>query len=236
MRRDNLGSRAFHHAQRLAAFAPRPSPLTPHPRSAMSGNLFVICAPSGAGKTSLVQALLEREPEVRLSVSHTTRAMRPGEQGGKHYHFVSRPQFEQMIGRGEFLESAEVHGNLYGTSHAWIREQRGLGADIVLEIDWQGAQQVRRLISDAIGVFILPPSLEALRQRLTDRRQDSPAVIDARLRAARGEIAHVDEFDYVMINDEFDEAVADLVAIVRSARLRLGPQTARHRELINSLK
>jgi guanylate kinase len=202
----------------------------------MIGSLFVICAPSGAGKTTLVKALLEREPLVRLSVSHTTRVMRPGEQEGRDYHFIPRAAFEQMIGRGEFLESAEVHGNLYGTSQAWIREQRARGADIVLEIDWQGAQQVRRLIPDAISVFILPPSLEALRQRLTDRRQDSPEVIERRLLAARGEIAHVDEFDYVIINLDFSEAVADLVAVVRSARLRLDRQAERHRDLINSLK
>ena len=202
----------------------------------MTGNVFIVCAPSGAGKTSLVKALLAREPDVRLSVSHTTRAMRPGEEEGRDYHFIPRDRFQQMIGRGEFLESAEVHGNLYGTYQPWIDAQRRAGRDILLEIDWQGAEQVRRLMPEAIGIFILPPSMEALRQRLTDRGQDSPAVIDARLRAARGEIAHVDEFDYVMINNEFDEAVADLVAIVRSARLRLGPQTARHRDLINSLK
>jgi guanylate kinase len=141
-----------------------------------------------------------------------------------------------MVARGEFLESAEVHGNLYGTSQAWIESQRRAGRDILLEIDWQGAQQVRRLMPDSIGIFILPPSGEALRQRLTDRGQDSPQVIEARLRAARGEIAHLPEFDYVIINRVFDEAVEDLVAIVRSARLRLGPQTARHRDLINSLK
>lgn len=202
----------------------------------MIGNLFVVCAPSGAGKTSLVRALLEREPGTRLSVSHTTRARRPGEEDGKDYHFVSRAQFDEMVGRGEFLESAEVHGNLYGTSELWVRQQRAEGADIILEIDWQGARQVRRLMPDAIGVFILPPSAEALRQRLYDRRQDAPEVIEARLRAARGEIAHVDEFDYVIINSEFSEAVEDLVAIVRSARLRLGQQAERYRELINSLK
>lgn len=202
----------------------------------MIGNLFVVCAPSGAGKTSLVRALLQREPGTRLSVSHTTRARRPGEEDGKDYHFVSRAQFDEMVGRGEFLESAEVHGNLYGTSELWVRQQRAGGADIILEIDWQGARQVRRLMPDAIGVFILPPSAETLRQRLYDRRQDAPEVIEARLRAARGEIAHVDEFDYVIINSEFSEAVEDLVAIVRSARLRLGQQAERHRELINSLK
>ncbi|HEY5810507.1 MAG TPA: guanylate kinase [Povalibacter sp.] len=202
----------------------------------MNGNVFIVCAPSGAGKTSLVRALLEREPSVSLSISHTTRAMRPGEQPGRDYHFVTRPVFEKMIGRGDFLESAEVHGNLYGTSQTWIEAQRALDRDIVLEIDWQGARQVRRLVPDAIGVFILPPGLAVLRQRLTDRRQDSAEVIEKRLDAARGEIAHVEEFDYVIINSEFEEAVRDLVGIVRSARLKLEPQVARHRDLINSLK
>jgi guanylate kinase len=202
----------------------------------MTGNVFIVCAPSGAGKTSLVKALLAREPGVRLSVSHTTRARRAGEEEGRDYHFVTPEQFARMRDRGEFLESAEVHGNLYGTSQPWIEKQRKEGCDILLEIDWQGAQQVRRLIPDSIGIFILPPSGEVLRQRLTDRRQDSPDVIESRLRAARGEIAHIAEFDYVIINNGFDQAVDDLVAIVRSARLRLGPQSHRHNELINSLK
>jgi guanylate kinase len=202
----------------------------------MTGNVFIVCAPSGAGKTSLVKALLAREPGVRLSVSHTTRARRPGEEEGRDYHFVTPEQFARMRDRGEFLESAEVHGNLYGTSQPWIEKQRKEGCDILLEIDWQGAQQVRRLIPDSIGIFILPPSGEVLRQRLTDRRQDSPEVIESRLRAARGEIAHIAEFDYVIINNGFDQAVDDLAAIVRSARLRLGPQSHRHSELINSLK
>lgn len=202
----------------------------------MNGNIFIICAPSGAGKTSLVRALLAREPSVSLSISHTTRAIRPGEQDGRDYHFVSRPVFEKMAERGEFLESAQVHGNLYGTSQTWLETQRAKGRDIVLEIDWQGAQQVRRLMTDAIGVFILPPSLEVLRQRLTDRRQDSAEVIEKRLHAARGEIAHVAEFDYVIINSDFKEAVEDLVGIVRSARLCLARQLSRHRDLINSLK
>lgn len=202
----------------------------------MNGNVFIVCAPSGAGKTSLVKALLAREPDVSLSVSHTTRGIRPGEQDGRDYHFVPRPVFEKMIERGEFLECAEVHGNLYGTSQTWIETQRASGRDIVLEIDWQGAEQVRRLIADAIGVFILPPSRDVLRQRLTDRRQDSAGVIESRLKAARGEIAHVEEFDYVIINKAFKEAVEDLVAIVRCARLRLTVQVTRHRDLINSLK
>ena len=202
----------------------------------MKGNVFIVCAPSGAGKTSLVRELLARDPNVHLSVSHTTRPPRPGEQNGTAYHFVARPVFQAMIERGEFLESAEVHGNLYGTSQAWIEAHRGQGHDIVLEIDWQGAQQVRSLIPDAIGIFILPPSLEVLRQRMMDRRQDSATVIERRLKGARSEIAHLGEFDYVIINNNFDEAVKDLASIVRSARLRLPSQIARHSDLINSLK
>ena len=202
----------------------------------MTGNIFIICAPSGAGKTSLVAELLRRDRSARLSVSHTTRAPRPGEQDGHDYHFVSRSAFEAMIERGEFLESADVHGNLYGTSQGWIDEQRAHDVDIVLEIDWQGAHQVRKLIADAIGVFILPPSLAALRRRLNDRGQDSTAVIERRLQAAQGEIAHLAEFDYVIVNNNFDDAVEDLVSIVRAARLRIASQVSRHSDLINSLK
>ena len=202
----------------------------------MKGNVFIICAPSGAGKTSLVAELLRRDRCARLSVSHTTRAPRPGEQDGRDYHFVSRQMFEAMIERGEFLESAEVHGNLYGTSQGWIDEQRARDVDIVLEIDWQGAQQVRKLIADAIGIFILPPSPDTLRRRLIDRGQDSNAVIERRLQAARGEMGHLSEFDYVIINHNFDDAVEDLVSIVRATRLRIASQVSRHSDLINSLK
>jgi guanylate kinase len=202
----------------------------------VTGNIFIICAPSGAGKTSLVAGLHRRDRSACLSVSHTTRAPRPGEQDGRDYHFISRPAFEAMIERGEFLESADVHGNLYGTSQGWIDEQRAGDVDIVLEIDWQGAQQVRKLIADAIGIFILPPSLVALRRRLNDRGQDSKAVIERRLQAAQGEIAHLAEFDYVIINHNFDDAVEDLVSIVRAARLRTALQVSRHSDLINSLK
>ena len=202
----------------------------------MKGNVFIICAPSGAGKTSLVAELLRRDRSARLSVSHTTRVPRPGEQDGRDYHFVARPAFEAMIERGEFLESAEVHGNLYGTSQAWIDEQLARDVDIVLEIDWQGAQQVRRLIPEAIGIFILPPSPDTLRRRLIDRGQDSKAVIELRLQAAQSEIAHLTEFDYVMINNNFDDAVEDLVSIVRATRLRIAAQVSRHSDLINSLK
>jgi len=202
----------------------------------VKGNVFIICAPSGAGKTSLVAELLRRDLNVRVSVSHTTRAPRPGEHGGLDYHFVSRPAFDAMIGRGEFLESAEVHGNLYGTSQGWVDEQRTRDVDIVLEIDWQGAQQVRKLIADAIGIFILPPSPDTLRRRLVERGQDNDAVIERRLQAARGEMGHLPEFDYVIINRNFDDAVDDLVSIVRANRLRIAAQVSRHSDLINSLK
>jgi guanylate kinase len=200
------------------------------------GNLFIVCAPSGAGKTSLVNALLEREPDIELSVSYTTRAPRNGETDGVDYHFVTRDAFLEMAGRGEFLESAEVHGNLYGTSQAWIDARTREGRDIVLEIDWQGAQQVRRLVPASIGVFVLPPSLEALRRRLTARGQDSSEVIQQRLANARDEIAHVEEFDYVIINQTFDVAVVDLVSIVRATRLKVTAQLTRHRDLINAMK
>jgi guanylate kinase len=202
----------------------------------MSGNLFIVCAPSGAGKTSLVAELLKADEKIKLSVSYTTRAPRSGELNGREYHFVSKEKFEAMIAAGEFLESALVHGNYYGTSKAWIAEQRAAGSDILLEIDWQGAQQVRRVFPDAIGVFVLPPSFETLVSRLNTRAQDAPDVIARRLSAARDEISHVGEFDYVIINDKFGDAVQDLVAVVRAQRLRLDAQTARHGELINRMK
>ena len=202
----------------------------------MSGNLFIVFAPSGAGKTSLVNALLDREPDIELSVSYTTRAPREGEVDGRDYHFVAREQFLEMAGRGDFLESAEVHGNLYGTSQAWIEARMREGRDIVLEIDWQGAQQVRRLLPVAVGIFILPPSLDALHRRLTSRGTDSSAVIERRLANAREEIAHVGEFDYVIINQAFDVAVVDLVSIVRATRLKVDAQLARHRDLLNAMK
>jgi guanylate kinase len=201
----------------------------------MKGLVFMVCAPSGAGKTSLVRELLRRDPQVRLSVSHTTRAPRPGERDGVDYHFVSPAMFEAMVERGEFLESARVHGNYYGTSQAWIEQQRQAGQDVLLEIDWQGAQQVRKLLADTIGIFILPPSMASLKDRLTGRGQDSPETIARRLAAARGEIAHVAEFDYVIINLDFAEAADDLSSIVRASRLRAPAQLTRHTDLINSL-
>lgn len=188
------------------------------------GVLFIVSAPSGAGKTSLVQALCKADPRVALSVSYTTRAPRPGEVPGRHYHFVTHAEFEQMLERGELLESALVHGNFYGTSEPWVRSQLATGASIVLEIDWQGAEQVRRRFPDSIGIFVLPPSVAALEQRLRLRGQDAAEVIAARLRAAREEIAHACEYDYVIINDDFDTAVQDLCAVVRAARLRTARQ------------
>ena len=202
----------------------------------MSGNLFIVSAPSGAGKSSVVAGLLKADDKIKLSVSYTTRAPRAGELNGREYYFISKEKFEAMIATGEFLESALVHGNYYGTSKAWIAEQRAAGSDILLEIDWQGAQQVRRVFPDVIGIFILPPSFETLVSRLNTRAQDAPDVIARRLSAARDEISHVGEFDYVIINDKFDEAVQDLVAVVRAQRLRLDAQTARHGELINRMK
>lgn len=202
----------------------------------MSGNLYIVSAPSGAGKTSLVAKLLEADPRVRKSVSYTTRGPRPGETDGRHYHFVGPSTFEQMAAAGDFLESALVHGNRYGTSRRWVEEQLSGDTDIVLEIDWQGASQVKRLMPAAIGIFILPPSFEALLQRLNSRAQDSPEVIATRLANAREEIAHVHDFDYVIINSEFRTAASELQDIIRAERLRTAQQLARHTALINRLK
>ena len=185
----------------------------------MSGLLFVITAPSGAGKSSLIEALLKDDPRLRLSVSYTTRAPRPGEVNGREYHFVDDKAFLAMLERGEFLESAEVHGNRYGTSQAVIREALARGQDLVLEIDWQGAQQVRKLLP-CIGIFILPPSVAELERRMRVRGQDSDAVIRRRLASAEEEISHAPEFDYVIINKDFDVARQDLQAIIRVERLR----------------
>jgi len=199
----------------------------------MSGSLFVISAPSGAGKTSLVHALLQTNSQIDLSVSYTTRPPRAGEIDGKDYHFVSREQFLAMAAQGEFLESAEVYGNLYGTSGTWIAQENARDRDILLEIDWQGAAQVRRLFPECLRIFVLPPSLEALAQRLQGRGKDAPEVIATRLAAAREDVSHLAEFDYVIINADLDEAVRELNSIVLTARLRLAKQLVRQRNLIN---
>jgi guanylate kinase len=194
----------------------------------MAGNLYVVAAPSGAGKTTLVRLLLEQEAGVSLSVSFTTRPPRPNEQDGRDYHFVDATAFRTMIARQEFLEWAEVHGNLYGTSKTWISERLASGNDVLLEIDWQGARQVRSLFPGAIGIFILPPSLEELTRRLTGRGTDSADVIARRMAAAEAEMRHAGEFDYVIINDILEQALDDLRAVVRASRLTLAAQRARH--------
>jgi guanylate kinase len=197
----------------------------------MAGNLYVVAAPSGAGKTTLVRMLLATEQAPQLSISYTTRAPRPGEQDGREYHFVAVDRFNSMISAGEFLEWAEVHGNYYGTSQKWIADQLAVDHDVLLEIDWQGAQQVRTLFPKAIGVFIMPPSMEELTRRLTGRGTDSADVIARRLAAAQDEMRHVGEFDYVIINDSLEQALDDLRAVVRASRLNLNAQRARHADL-----
>ena len=194
----------------------------------MSGILFIISAPSGAGKSTLTAKLLEADKNIHLSVSYTTRAPRAGEVGGRDYHFVDRAGFMDMLARGEFLESAEVHGNHYGTSESWIRAQRAIGHDILLEIDWQGAQQVRRIFADAIGIFILPPSIAELERRMRRRGQDSDEVVRRRLAVAADEMSHAAEFDYVIINNDFEEARRDLIAVVRASRLAYSRQLERN--------
>jgi guanylate kinase len=201
----------------------------------MSGNLFIITAASGAGKTSLVRELLAADHLIKLSVSYTTRQPRPGEVNGEHYHFVEDATFLKMLGEGDFLESAHVHGARYGTSQTLVDEALAAGNDLILEIDWQGAAQVRKLYPSAISIFILPPSMTALESRLRGRGQDSEEVIFKRLAAAREEMSHVGEFDYVTINDKFDESLQDLAAIVRTQRLKCTTQLMRHADLIKGL-
>jgi guanylate kinase len=199
------------------------------------GTLFVISAPSGAGKTSLVAEMLRQDSQLGVSVSHTTRPMRTGEQDGVNYHFVSRDEFEAMIAEGDFLEHADVFGNYYGTSHAWVRETLATGRDVILEIDWQGAEQVRRLVPECVGIFIVPPSAEVLRERLIGRGTDAPEVIERRLSEAEEECRHAAEFDYLVVNDDFGVALADLLAITRCQRLKMSVQQLRHGKLLAGL-
>ena len=201
----------------------------------MAGSLFIVAAPSGAGKSSLVNALLARDPGITLSISHTTRAPRPGDQDGVHYHFVDRPGFEGLIREGAFLEYAEVHGNLYGTSRRAVDPVLAQGRDVLLEIDYQGARSVRMQMPSAVGIFILPPSRAALEERLHKRGQDKPEVIAQRLTNSRDEISHVAEFDFVVVNERFELALDDLSAIVRAHRLRRAAQVERLDVLVKSL-
>ena len=201
----------------------------------MPGHLYIVAAPSGAGKTTLVQLMLENDPEIRVSVSTTTRAPRAGEVEGRAYHFVDTTTFLEQVSQGEFLEWAEVHGHYYGTSKRWIESEVSAGRDVLLEIDWQGAQQVREHFPDMVGVFILPPSMEILEQRLRNRGTDSDEVITKRLAAAKNEMMHADEFEYVIINDNFSAALVQLQQVVCAARLRFAPQCARYSDLFKHL-
>ena len=200
-----------------------------------TGTLYIVSAPSGAGKTSLVNALVDAQPSIRVSVSHTTRAMRAGEVDGVNYHFVDRAEFVRMIEHGDFLEQAEVFGNLYGTSQSHLQQTLDEGHDLILEIDWQGAEQVRKVMPDARSIFILPPSQEALRHRLTGRGTDSDEIIEGRMREAVSEMSHYGEYDYVVINDEFNVALEDLKAIFRSNLLTQTHQQQRFSHLLAQL-
>lgn len=199
------------------------------------GTLYIVSAPSGAGKSSLVNAVLARDPAIRLSISFTSRAPRPGERHAEHYHFVDEAGFEQMIESGEFFECARVHGDWKGTARQSVEPQLAAGRDVLLEIDWQGARQVRDKVPGAISVFILPPSRAALEQRMRNRGQDSDEVIERRLAAAREEMSHYCEFDYVVVNEHFHTAVDELCSIFTASRLRREVQVARHAQLISSL-
>lgn len=201
--------------------------------SIMNGCLYVIVAPSGAGKSSLVNALLEREPDIGLSISYTTRPPRPGEVDGREYFFVTRAEFESMIAAGEFLEHAEVYGNFYGTSKKWIEKTRATGADVILEIDWQGARAVKKIFPDLTFIYILPPSIEVLRTRLVKRGKDSKEVIERRLAEAHEDLKHAPEADYVIINEDFSVALLDLQSVVRALRLTAARQLKQHTHLFS---
>lgn len=201
----------------------------------VSGRLFILSAPSGTGKTSLTKSLIQKNINLSLSISYTSRRMRPTEVEGHDYFFVERNIFEQMLEDRELVESAEIYGNLYGTSRQWINEAINSGKDILLEIDGQGARQVREIFSDVVSIFVLPPSLEVLENRLKDRNQDSKEVIAKRMAAAKEEISHVSEYDYVIINDNMEVALRDLVSVVQSERLRAPAQLTRYHDLVTQL-
>jgi len=203
--------------------------------SGRTGTLFIISAPSGAGKTSLVKALVEQLEDVQISISHTTRGARPGETGGVNYHFVTEEEFKRLVNEGVFLEHANVFGNAYGTSRDWVKETLRQGIDVILEIDWQGAYQVRNQIPGCIGIFILPPSLATLRQRLIDRNQDDSLVIKKRIQEAQHEMSHYNEYDYLLVNDDFDLAVSQLKTIVSAERLKTSRQLANIKRLLESI-
>lgn len=201
------------------------------------GNLYVIAAPSGAGKTSLVTALAKAMPQqVQISISHTTRAMRPGEEDGIHYFFITKEAFEKRIDAKAFIEYATVFSNYYGTSREFVEKTLDDGRDVILEIDWQGHEQIKHLFPDSIGIFILPPSMEALRERLISRQQDSAAIIAARLADAKTTVRHIHTFDYIVLNDQFETALAELMKIVSAENLRAHKQMARYAKLIQAFE
>lgn len=201
------------------------------------GTLYIVSAPSGAGKSSLISALLETNPTyaMKVSVSHTTRNMRPGEKDGVHYHFIPKDHFESLIEKDEFLEYAEVFGNYYGTSRVWIEENLSKGIDIFLDIDWQGARQIRKQMPQAKSVFIIPPSNGELERRLNTRGQDSEEVIAKRMSEAKSEISHFDEYDYLIVNDDFDVSLMDFKAIIRAERLKQDKQAAKYSGMLTAL-
>ena len=201
----------------------------------MTGNLFTVSAPSGAGKTSLVSALVEKMDSVRLSVSHTTRPQRSGEQDGVNYNFVSVSEFQQMVTASDFLEHAEVFGNYYGTSESWVRNTLEQGDDVILEIDWQGAAQIRKQIPETCGIFILPPSREVLKQRLQGRGQDSEEVIEQRMMQARDEISHYLAAEYLIVNDKFEQALGELCGIVTATQTKISKRSQEYADLISEL-
>ena len=201
----------------------------------MNGFLFVVSAPSGAGKTSLLKALVPSDPRLSLSVSHTTRPMRPGEEDGVHYHFVSVEQFQALAGQGGFLEQAQVFDNYYGTAEEVVQSQLSEGQDLVLEIDWQGGRQVRKRFPDAISIFIAPPSIEALEQRLGGRGQDDASVVQRRMRDAVEELSHYPEYDYLVMNDDFDQAQSELESIVKAERLRMNRNATVHAQALRGM-
>ena len=199
------------------------------------GNLFILSAPSGAGKSSLISALTEQHQDIKVSVSHTTRAPRPGEENAVHYHFVSVDQFKQNIDKGHFLEWAEVFGNYYGTSKVAIEEMLNQGIDVFLDIDWQGAQQIREQMPSVVTIFIVPPSKQTLRERLNSRGQDSDEVIEQRMTEAQSEMSHYGEFDFLLVNDDFEQCLNELGSIVFAHRLNLSSQSAKYADLLKEL-
>jgi guanylate kinase len=201
-----------------------------------SGNLYVIAAPSGTGKTTLVKALADSIPQLTVSISHTTRPKRPGEVDGINYYFIDRTEFEHMIRHQDFLEHAIIFDNYYGTSKSWVQKTLAQGLDVILEIDWQGHRQIKKQFPDSISIFILPPSLDALRSRLVARNQDSPAIIERRLADTKTTVSHLHEFDYIVINDDFSHALRDLTYVIQSGRLLEKHQTATHAELLKNLE